>query len=91
MSTRRIIIGLIVCFLIAVFVGHTQSQTSNSDQTIKPPDAKRLRYMTPEQRQKELEQRRRQQLMETQQRLMQRKKEREQNREERQRESEKRQ
>ena len=55
MSTRRIIIGLIVCFSIVVFVGQTQSQTSNSDQTIKPPDAKRLRYMTPEERKRAFE------------------------------------
>jgi len=55
MSTRRIIFGLIVCFLIAVFVGQTLSQTPNSDQTIKPPDAKRLRYMTPEERKKAFE------------------------------------
>jgi len=55
MSTRRIIIGFLVCFSIAVFVGQTQSQTSNSDQTIKPPDAERLRYMTPEERKKAFE------------------------------------
>lgn len=52
MSTRRIIIGLIVCFSIAVFVGLTQSQTSNSDQTIRPPDTERLRNMTREEEEK---------------------------------------
>jgi hypothetical protein len=55
MSTRRIIIGFLVCFSIAVFIGQTQSQTSNSDQTIKPPDAKRLRNMTREERKKAFE------------------------------------
>ena len=55
MSTRRIIIGLIVCFSIVVFVGQTQSQTSKSNQTIRPPDAERLRYMTPEERKKAFE------------------------------------
>lgn len=55
MSTRRIIIGFLVCFSIAVFVGLTLSQTSNSDQTIKPPDAKRLRNMTREERKKAFE------------------------------------
>ncbi len=55
MSTRRIIIGFLVCFSIAVFVGQTLSQTSNSDQTIKPPDAKRLRNMTREERKKAFE------------------------------------
>jgi len=55
MSTRRIILGLVVCFSIAVFVGHTQSQVSKSNQTVKPPDAKRLRYMTPEERKKAFE------------------------------------
>jgi len=48
MSTRRIIIGLVVCFSIAVLVGQTQSQVSKSNQTVRPPDAERLRYMTPE-------------------------------------------
>jgi len=55
MSTRRIITGLFVCFSIAVLAGQTLSQTSNSDQTIKPPDSKRLRYMTPEERKKAFE------------------------------------
>ena len=55
MSTRRIIIGLIVCFSIVVFVGQTQSQTSKSNHTIRPPDAERLRYMTPEERKKAFE------------------------------------
>ena len=54
-ARRRIILGLIVCFSIAVFAGYTRSQTSNSDQTIKPPDAKRLRYMTPEERKRAFE------------------------------------
>ncbi len=55
MAKRRIIIGFLVCFSIAVFVGQTQSQTSNSDQRIKPPDAERLRYMTQEERKKAFE------------------------------------
>ena len=55
MSTRRIIIGLIVCFSIALLAGQTQSQVSNSDQTIKPPDAERLRNMTREERKKAFE------------------------------------
>jgi len=41
MSTRRIIIGLIVCFSIVVFAGQTQSEVSKSNQTVKPPDAER--------------------------------------------------
>ncbi len=55
MSTRRIIIGFLVCFSIAVFVGQTLSQVSKSNQTVKPPDAERLRYMTPEERKKAFE------------------------------------
>ncbi len=55
MSTRRIIIGLIVCFSIAVFVGQTQSQVSKSNQTVKPPDAERLQNMTREERKKAFE------------------------------------
>jgi Spy/CpxP family protein refolding chaperone len=38
-----------------VFVGQTQSQVSKSNQTVKPPDAERLRYMTPEERKKACE------------------------------------
>ena len=55
MSTRRIIIGLIVCFSIVVFVGQTQSQVSKSNQILKPPDAERLRNMTREERKKAFE------------------------------------
>ena len=55
MSTRRIIIGFLVCFSIAVFAGQTQSQVSKSNQTVKPPDAERLRYMTPEERKRAFE------------------------------------
>jgi len=91
MSTRNIIIGLVVCLSIAVSIDQTLSQTPRSKQTARRPDLKRLRNMTPEQRQKELEQRMRKQRMETQQRLKQRIKEREQNREQRQRDSQKRQ
>jgi len=54
-ARRRIIIGFLVCFSIVVFVGQTQSQVSNSDQTIRPPDAERLRYMTPEEKKKAFE------------------------------------
>ena len=91
MARRRIILGWVICFLIAAFVGQTLSQAPISKQTTRRPDLKRLRYMTPEQRQRELEQRMRKQRRETQQRLMQRKKEREQNRGQRQRDSQKRQ
>ena len=38
MSTRRIIIGLIVCFSIAVFVGQTLSQTRGRTRTSKTTD-----------------------------------------------------
>lgn len=55
MTRRKIILGSVICFLIAVFVGQTQSQTSKSNQTIRPPDAERLRYMTPEERKKAFE------------------------------------
>lgn len=55
MSTRRIIIGLIVCFSIVVLVGQTQSQVSKSNQIVKPPDAERLRNMTREERKKAFE------------------------------------
>ena len=55
MSTRRIIIGLIVCFSIVVFAGQTQSQVSKSNQILKPPDAERLQNMTREERKKAFE------------------------------------
>ena len=55
MSTRRIIIGFLVCFSIAVLVGQTQSEVSKSNQTVKPPDAERLRNMTREERKKTFE------------------------------------
>ncbi len=55
MSTRRIIIGLIVCFSIVVFAGQTQSQVSKSNQIVKPPDAERLQNMTREERKKAFE------------------------------------
>jgi len=42
MSTRRIIIGLIVCFSIAVFVGQTPSQTRGRTRTSKTTDRNSL-------------------------------------------------
>ena len=55
MSKRRIILVSVVCFSIAVLTVQTLSQTSSSNQTIKPRDAERLRNMTGEERKKELE------------------------------------
>jgi len=55
MSTRRIIIGLIVCFSIAVFVGQTLSQTRERTRTNKTTD--RDRWLR--EQQKMAEQRRR--------------------------------
>lgn len=82
MAKRRIIIGLIVCFLIAVLVGQTLSQTRERGRTRKTTNRDSLNEQRPRKWQRMAEQRRR---------LMQRKKEREQNREQRQRDSQKRQ
>jgi hypothetical protein len=61
MSTRRIIIGLAVCFLVVVLAGQTQSQASRTRQRVRPPDAERLRYMSPEERKRAFEEREAQQ------------------------------
>ena len=50
MSTRRNIIGLIVCFSVAVLAGQTRSQVSRTRQRVRQPDAERLRYMSFEER-----------------------------------------
>lgn len=59
MSTRRIIIGLIVCFSIAVFVGQTLSQTRGRTRTSKTTDRNRLSEQRLRERQRMAEQRRR--------------------------------
>ena len=58
MSTRRIIFGFLVCFLIAVFVGQTLSQTRRPDRTRERSETSRLRNTNRQQRQQELNQRR---------------------------------
>jgi len=55
MSTRKIIIGLLVCFSIAVFVGQLLSQTQNTGRTRAIPDWDRLTNMTAEERTKEIQ------------------------------------
>jgi len=57
MFTRRIMIGLIVCFSVAVLAGQTRSQVSRSRQRVKQPNAERLRYMSPEERKRAFEKR----------------------------------
>ena len=57
MSTRRIIIGLVVCFSIAVFVGHTRSQTRGRSRTSKTTDRDRLSVQRLRERQRMAEQR----------------------------------
>ncbi|MBA7648862.1 hypothetical protein ES703_56652 [subsurface metagenome] len=59
MSTRRIIFGLIVCFLIAVFVGQTLSQTRGRTRTSKTTDRNRLSVQRLREQQRMAEQRRR--------------------------------
>lgn len=59
MSTRRIIIGLIVCFSIAVFVGQTLSQTRGRTGTSKTTDRNRLSEQRLREQQRMAEQRRR--------------------------------
>lgn len=55
MSTRRIIFGFLVCFLIAVFVGQTLSQTRGISRTRERSGRGRLRNMDRQQRQQALE------------------------------------
>jgi hypothetical protein len=55
MLTRRIIIGLIVCFSVAVLAGQTRSQVIRSRQRVRQPNAERLRYMSPEERKRAFE------------------------------------
>ncbi len=55
MSARRIIIGLIVCFSVAVLAGQTRSQVSRTRLRVRPPDTGRLRYMSPEERKRAFE------------------------------------
>jgi len=86
-ARRRIILGTLICLLIAAFVGQTLSQTPGSNPQRNQAYYERLRNMTPEQRQREFERRRRQSQIEIQQRVKQRIKEHEQNREQRQEES----
>jgi len=66
MSTRRIIFGFLVCFLIALFVGQTLSQTRGPGRTRERSERGRLRNMDRKQRQQELEQRRLKQQLERQ-------------------------
>ena len=66
MSTRRIIFGFLVCFLIAVFVGQTLSQTRRPGRTRERSERGRLRNMDQKQRQQELNQRRLKQQLERQ-------------------------
>lgn len=50
MSIRRMILGSVVCFSIAVFVGQTLSQTSRPRRPASRPDFERLRDMNPEEK-----------------------------------------
>jgi len=66
MSMRRIILGFLVCFSIAVFVGQTLSQTRGPGRTRERSERGRLRNMDRQQRQQELERRRLKQQLEGQ-------------------------
>ncbi len=60
MTKRRIILVSVVFFSLTVFTVQTLSRTRSSNRTAKPPDAERLRYMTPEERKREFAKWRRQ-------------------------------
>jgi hypothetical protein len=54
---RRQIVFTIIILAVAAFVAQTLSQTNNPRTTRQMPDRDKLRYMTPEQRQREFERR----------------------------------